>query len=80
MLETNVSLFAQLYIAKQSRDGDDRDEFFLHEVQAFPPSLSNLGNLNRPGTKSELLKILVKQELSYRSLRYHSRAYSDYLH
>ena len=60
MLANNVSLFAQMYVAMQSRDGD-LSEFFAHEVQAFPPSLSVCGDLYLPGTKSELLKCLIKQ-------------------
>ena len=42
VLQNNVALFGQLYIAMQSRDGD-LDEFFTHEVQSFPPSLSDFG-------------------------------------
>lgn len=74
VLANNVSLFAQLYVAMQSRDGD-LDEFFCHEVQAFPPSLSDFGNLYLPGTKSELLKCLVQQEHSDPPMRYHSRVF-----
>ena len=36
-LQNNVALFAQLYIAMQSRNAD-LEEFFSHEVQPFPPS------------------------------------------
>ena len=57
VLQNNVALFAQLYIAMQSRDGD-LEEFFSHEVQSFPPSLSEYGNLRLPTAKSELLKCL----------------------
>ena len=72
VLANNVSLFAQLYVAMQIRDGD-LDEFFSHEIQSFPPSLSDLGNLYLPGTKSELLKCLVPQEHSDPPMRYHCR-------
>lgn len=72
MLANNVALFAQLYVAMQSRDGD-LDEFFSHEVQAFPPSLSDLGSLYLPGTKSELLKCLVQEEHSVPPMRFQSR-------
>ena len=41
----------------QSRDGD---EFFAHELQSFPPSLSDLGKLHLPSTKSDTLKCLEK--------------------
>ena len=33
-LQSNVNLFAQLYVALQNRDGD-MEEFFSHEVQSF---------------------------------------------
>jgi len=33
-------------------------DFFSHELQSFPPSLSDLGRLYLTGTKSELLKCL----------------------
>ena len=58
-----MSLFGQLYISMQSREGD-LEEFFSHEVQSFPPSLSEFGKLYFPGTKSELMKCL---ELLYES-------------
>ena len=43
-LKNNVVLFAQLYVAMQNRDSD-MEEFFAHEVQSFPPSISDCGNL-----------------------------------
>ena len=58
-LQNNVALFAQLYIAMQSRDAD-LGEFFSHEVQSFPPSLSEFGNLRLPSNKSELLKCIAQ--------------------
>lgn len=73
----NVSLFAQLYVAMQSRDGD-LNEFFFHEVQAFPPSLSDLGSLYLPGTKSDLLKCLVQEEHADPPVRYHSRVLMEF--
>ncbi|KAL9954615.1 hypothetical protein ACROYT_G042179 [Oculina patagonica] len=33
-------------------------EFFSHEVQSFPPALSEFGNLRLPSAKSDLLKCL----------------------
>ena len=57
VLQNNVALFAQLYIAMQSRDSDLR-EFFSHEVQSFPPSLSEFGSLRLPTAKSDLLSCL----------------------
>ena len=41
----------------QSREGY-LEEFFSHEVQSFPPSLSEFGKLYLPGTKSEFMKCL----------------------
>jgi hypothetical protein len=57
-LQNNVALFAQLYVAMQSRNAD-LEEFFRHEVQPFPPSLSEFGKLRLPSAKSELLKCIV---------------------
>ena len=57
MLLNNIALFGQLYISMQSRDGDLK-EFFSHEIQSFPPSLSDYGKLHLPSTKSELLKCI----------------------
>ena len=56
-LDNNVSLFGQLYISMQSLEGYLED-FFSHEVQSFPSSLSEFGKLYLPGTKSELMKCL----------------------
>ncbi|GFS18353.1 hypothetical protein ElyMa_001520000 [Elysia marginata] len=57
VLQNNVSLFGQLYVAMQSRDSDI-DEFFAHEIQSYPPSLSNLGKLRLSSNKSDLLDCL----------------------
>ena len=59
--QTQVRLFAQLYIAMQNRDAD-LGEFFCHEVQSFPPSLSEFGNLRLPSNKSELVKCIVQPQ------------------
>lgn len=55
-VKSDCSLFSSLYISCQRRDGD-LDEFFAHENQACPPSLSNMGKL-RLGTKSDLVSCL----------------------
>ena len=47
----------------QSRDGDLR-EFFAHEIQSFPPSLSDLGKLHLPSTKSHQLECLEHSGVS----------------
>ena len=53
MLKKNCQLFSQLYVACHFRDGN-LDEFFSHENQTFPPSLSKDGMLHT-GYKSDLL-------------------------
>ncbi len=55
-LKSDVQLFSRLYIGCQTRDGN-LDEFFRHENQACPPSLSNAGRLHL-GVKSDLLVCL----------------------
>ena len=55
--KSNCALFARLYISCQSRDGD-LDEFFEHENQGCPPSLSNLGELRLSRKISELVECL----------------------
>ena len=57
-LKSDCSLFSSLYISCQTREGD-LDEFFAHENQACPPSLSNMGKL-RLGTKSDIVGCLEK--------------------
>ena len=52
-----MALFGKLYIAMQNRDGNLK-ELFPHEIQSFPPSLSEFGKLHLPNVKSELLKCL----------------------
>jgi len=49
----NAGLFGRLYRAHQQRDGD-LAQFFSHENQSIPPSLSDYGEL-RLGQKSALL-------------------------
>ena len=50
-IKKDCLLFSRLYIASQIWHGD-LDEFFQHENQACPPSLSQMGGL-RTGTNSE---------------------------
>ncbi|KAH3854829.1 hypothetical protein DPMN_097380 [Dreissena polymorpha] len=57
-LKQNCSLFSQLYVLCQVRDGN-LDEFFRHKNQAYPPSLSQFEQL-RLGSKSDLLVPLEK--------------------
>ncbi|CAB3995763.1 Hypothetical predicted protein [Paramuricea clavata] len=57
VFENNVALLGQLYISLQNRDGDI-SEFFAHEVQSYPPSLSEFVKLNLSGTKCHLLQFI----------------------
>ena len=57
-LKSDVQLFSRLYIGCQTRDGN-LDEFFRHENQFCPPSLSIAGKLHL-GTKSDLLVCLAQ--------------------
>ncbi len=45
----------------QSRDGD-LNEFFSHETQSYPPSLSDFGKLQLLGTKSQLIPCILPDE------------------
>ena len=49
--------FSRLYISCQTREGN-LEEFFKHENQSCPPSLSHLGKLCLPGNKAELTTCL----------------------
>lgn len=55
-LKADCNLFARLYVACQTREGN-LDEFFRHENQPQPPSLSCEGHI-RLGTKSDIVGIL----------------------
>ncbi|KAI8503415.1 hypothetical protein Bbelb_192360 [Branchiostoma belcheri] len=59
LLKNESSLFARLYIACQTRDGD-LDNFFAHENHPFPPSLSSYGHL-RLGKKADLMCCLEER-------------------
>ena len=58
-LKADCNLFSRLYVACQIREGN-LDEFFSHENQSVPPSLSRDGHL-RLGTKSDIVGILEAQ-------------------
>ena len=51
VLQNNVGLFGQLNISIKNREGD-LTEFFSHEIQFYPPSISDMGKLYLPGTKA----------------------------
>ena len=66
----DCELFSRLYTACLTRNGD-LDEFFKHENQAYPPFISDHGNL-RFGTKSDLLiclSVLSDQEIDVSQLQ-----------
>lgn len=56
-LKSDYSLFSQMFIASQVRDGD-LGEFFSHENHQWPPALSQHGKLRLINSKSELLDCL----------------------
>ena len=58
-LKADSKLFSEMYISTQRRQGD-MSEFFSHENNEFPPSLSRNGHL-REGTKSDLIDCLLKE-------------------
>ena len=55
-LKSDCALFSKLCIASQTKEGDIQ-EFFKHENQKCPPSLS-LSEKLRPGNKSDLIRCL----------------------
>jgi hypothetical protein len=55
-MKSDCNLFSRLYLACQARDGDV-DQFFCHENNLCPPSLS-LGGKLRLGTKADLMPCL----------------------
>ena len=58
-MNNDCSLFARLYIVCQAHDGNLND-FFKHENQASPPSLSQNGALRKP-TEADILGCLEKE-------------------
>ena len=56
-LGNDLSLFGQMYVAVQHRDGD-MNQFFEHETCPLPPSLTDVEKI-KFGKKSDLLKCLV---------------------
>jgi hypothetical protein len=63
---SDAALYSKLFIACQSRDGD-LDQFFSHENQGAPPSLSENGNLRPAKNKSGIyffLDELIRSNIS----------------
>lgn len=65
-LKNDCNLFSRLYISCQTRDGD-LNQFFTHENQAAPPSISSGGKL-RLGTKADLLRCIESKESQSESI------------
>ena len=53
-LQAERLLYANLYLACQSRDGD-LDDFVMHENHLYLPSISDYGKLKKCLTKSDFL-------------------------
>ena len=49
----NVTFLSRIYISCQTREGNLKN-FFLHESQTSPPSLSENGNLRQAKSKSNI--------------------------
>eukprot|EP00794_Sanderia_malayensis_P011698 gene11698-12917_t len=64
-LKNDVALFSRLFIACQNRDGNI-EEFFRHENQSSPPSISQNNEL-RSGNKADLLHQLESMDDSISS-------------
>ena len=58
LLKNDISLFSRLYIGAVNRTAN-LDEFFEHENQAFPVSISDNGNI-RTSVKSKIVECLQK--------------------
>ena len=56
-LNAERKLYANLYVACQSREGD-LDNFFSHENHAFPVAISEYGKLRKATSKSDFLECL----------------------
>ena len=59
ILKQSSSLFSQMYIATNTREGD-LDLFFSHEVHAFPPSMAESEEVMYSTKKSEIINCLEK--------------------
>ena len=57
-VDVDVALFSRLFISCQARESD-LDDFFSHENQAAPPSLSFMGKLGSEKNKSDILRYIL---------------------
>jgi len=53
-VETDFVIFCKMYVACQSWEGDVED-FFAHENNSYPPSISEFGQLWKAKNKREIL-------------------------
>lgn len=58
LLKNNASLFSRLYLVHQSGRSGNIKEFFKHENQAYPPSISSCGQIRLSSNKSDILDCL----------------------
>ena len=59
MAKSDVALSSRLFISFQARQGD-LEQFFVHENQSFPPSLSEKGNLRPAKSKSDVIDSILQ--------------------
>ena len=58
LLKNNESLFSRLYLVHQSGRSGNIKDFFKHENQAYPPSISSCGQIRLSSNKSDILDCL----------------------
>ena len=61
-MKTNATLMGKMPIALRSRDGN-LDDFFASEIQSYATSLSDFGKLHLPAKKSEIVDLLLHDEI-----------------
>ena len=61
-----------MLIALRSRDGN-LDDFFASEIQSYATSLSDFGKLHLPAKKSEIVDLLLHDEIENLPSTYHGK-------
>lgn len=56
-MRKDSNLFCRLYVAFEARDANI-DDFFSHENQIYPPSISEDGKLRKPTNKSDIIECI----------------------
>ena len=72
VLKTNATLMGKMLIALRSRDGN-LDDFFASEIQSYATSLSDFGKLHLPAKKSEIVDLLLHDEIENLPSTYHGK-------